>query len=77
CLLRTALISRTISAVKANADSVQESRANVFVSYFPKPKLFFTSAIVWALIGVLLWYFGGSGLGAAIGLPPLPAGEEA
>jgi peptide/bleomycin uptake transporter len=48
----------------------------VFLSYFPKPKLFFTSAIVWALIGVLLWYFGGSSLGAVIGLPPLAEGQE-
>ena len=49
----------------------------MFVSYFPKPRLFFISAVAWALLAVLFWYFMGSGLGAVIGLPPLAAGEEA
>jgi peptide/bleomycin uptake transporter len=46
----------------------------VFLSFFPKPRLFFTSAVAWALIAILLWYAGGERLGAYIGLPPLPAG---
>ncbi|QDZ00443.1 peptide antibiotic transporter SbmA [Nitratireductor mangrovi] len=29
----------------------------MFVSFFPKPKLLFTSAALWALFGVLFWYF--------------------
>jgi len=45
----------------------------VFVSFFPKPKLFFTSAAVWSLVGILFWFFGGEQLGAAFGLPPAPA----
>ena len=49
----------------------------MFVSYFPKPRLFFISAVAWALLAVLFWYFMGAGLGAVIGLPPLAAGEEA
>jgi peptide/bleomycin uptake transporter len=46
----------------------------VFLSFFPKPRLFFISAVAWALIAILLWYAGGSRLGAYIGLPPLAAG---
>jgi peptide/bleomycin uptake transporter len=42
----------------------------VFVSFFPKPKLFFISALLWALVAVLLWYAGGQQFGAYLGLPP-------
>jgi len=42
----------------------------VFHSFFPRPKLFFTSAAVWAVIVVAIWYAGGGNLGALIGLPP-------
>ncbi|RWC50856.1 MAG: peptide antibiotic transporter SbmA [Mesorhizobium sp.] len=46
----------------------------MFVSFFPQPKLFFTSAAVWSLAGVLFWFFGGEQLGAVFGLPPAAAG---
>ncbi len=42
----------------------------MFVSFFPKPKLFFTSAVLWALFAVLFWIFAGEQLGAYFGLPP-------
>lgn len=42
----------------------------MFVSFFPKPKLFFWSAVVWSLAAVLLWFFGGEQFGAAFGLSP-------
>ena len=42
----------------------------MFVSFFPKPKLFFISAAVWALVAVLFWFFAGEGMGAWFGLPP-------
>lgn len=45
----------------------------MFVSFFPKPKLFFTSAMLWSLFAVLVWFFGGEQLGAAFGLPPAAA----
>ena len=45
----------------------------MFLSFFPQPKLFFISAIVWSLVAVLLWFFGGEQLGAYFGLPPHPA----
>lgn len=44
--------------------------APVFVSFFPRPKLFFLSASVWSLALVLLWFFGGAQLGSVFGLPP-------
>jgi len=46
----------------------------VFVSFFPQPKLFFTSAAAWTLAGILVWFFGGQELGAQFGLPPAAAG---
>ena len=42
----------------------------MFVSFFPKPKLFFLSAAVWSLALVLFWFNGGAELGGLIGLPP-------
>jgi peptide/bleomycin uptake transporter len=47
----------------------------VFVSFFPKPKLFFWSAVIWSGVVVLFWYFAGAELGAYFGLAPLAAGE--
>lgn len=47
--------------------------ADVFVSFFPRPKLFFLSAAVWSLVGILVWFFGGQQLGATFGMPPAPA----
>lgn len=48
----------------------------MFVSFFPQPRLFFASALVWSLGAILLWYGGGEEFGAYFGLPPLPPGEE-
>lgn len=45
----------------------------MFHSFFPKPKLFFSSAAVWSLVAILSWYFGGEALGGYFGLPPRPA----
>ncbi len=45
----------------------------MFVSFFPKPRLFFNSALAWTLVVVLSWYAGGEELGALFGLPPAPA----
>ena len=44
-------------------------------SFFPRPKLFFTSAIVWAAIVVAFWYLFGADLGASFGLAR-PEGAE-
>ncbi|NTF08158.1 peptide antibiotic transporter SbmA [Agrobacterium rubi] len=39
----------------------------MFHSFFPKPKLFFTSAVVWAFVAILAWYFIISGVGNSFG----------
>jgi peptide/bleomycin uptake transporter len=48
-----------------------QGAAALFVSFFPKPKLFFISAAVWSLFLVVLWFLGGEQLGAALGMPPV------
>ncbi len=45
----------------------------MFLSFFPKPRMFFLSAAAWSLFGILLWFFGGQQLGASFGMPPAPA----
>ncbi|MRG56161.1 peptide antibiotic transporter SbmA [Phyllobacterium sp. SYP-B3895] len=42
----------------------------MFVSFFPKPKLFFISAVLWSLAALLFWFAIGEQLGARFGLPP-------
>jgi peptide/bleomycin uptake transporter len=41
----------------------------MFVSFFPKPKLFFISAALWSLFGILLWNLAAKNWGSVIGLP--------
>jgi len=48
----------------------------VFRSFFPKPRQFFISAIVWTLAAIALWYGGARGWGGHLGLPNLPAGQQ-
>ena len=48
----------------------------MFLSFYPKPKLFFPSVVVWALLAVVAWYAGARELGALVGLPPLPDGVK-
>ncbi|MCR9123945.1 MAG: peptide antibiotic transporter SbmA [Phyllobacteriaceae bacterium] len=40
----------------------------MFKSFFPQPKLFFISALVWTVIVMVAWYAGASQWGALIGL---------
>lgn len=44
----------------------------MFVSFFPRPRMFFISAALWSLVAVLSWYFGGEQLGAYFNMPPYP-----
>jgi peptide/bleomycin uptake transporter len=46
----------------------------VFISFFPKPHLFFWSAALWTAVAMAIWYAFGEQLGTAIGLPPAPEG---
>jgi peptide/bleomycin uptake transporter len=40
----------------------------MFVSFFPRPKLFFLSAIVWALLAIAFWYGVADNLGNSLGI---------
>lgn len=40
----------------------------MFVSFFPKPKLFFLSALGWSVVLVLLWFFAGERFGEFLGI---------
>lgn len=44
----------------------------MFVSFFPSPRLFFSSAALWALVAVLIWFFVMRDAGGIIGLPNPP-----
>ncbi len=44
----------------------------MFVSFFPHPRLFLWSAILWTAVAVAGWYGFGEQLGGAFGLPPAP-----
>lgn len=49
----------------------------MFQSFFPKPSAFFSSALLWSLLVIAVWYTVGEGFGAMVGLPPLEPGQEA
>jgi peptide/bleomycin uptake transporter len=42
----------------------------LFRSFFPRPRLFFVSALIWSALCVGFWYGFGESLGAALGVPP-------
>ena len=44
----------------------------MFHSFFPQPKLFFSSLALWTLFCVIFWYSFAREAGASFGLPPLP-----
>ena len=45
----------------------------MFQSFFPRPKLFFLSALLWALVAIAGWYGVVRELGVSIGFAPHPA----
>lgn len=47
----------------------------MFTCFFPRPRLFLVTAILWIAFAVTLWYAGAERWGAIIGLPPAPAGQ--
>lgn len=49
----------------------------MFLSFFPKPKWFFLSALLWCGLAIAAWYFGGRDLGAIFGMAPLDDPEQA
>jgi peptide/bleomycin uptake transporter len=51
----------------------QQEAPPMFKSFFPNPRPFFWSALVWTVLTVLLWYLGARDWGQYIGLPNPPA----
>ncbi|MCM2291149.1 peptide antibiotic transporter SbmA [Allorhizobium sp. BGMRC 0089] len=48
----------------------------MFHSFFPQPKPFFISAVVWTLICIFGWYLYVEGLGDSLGYVALPEGKQ-
>ena len=48
----------------------------MYKSFFPQPKLFFSSVVLWAAIAVAAWYGFGEELGTLLGFPPAPPDSE-
>jgi peptide/bleomycin uptake transporter len=43
----------------------------MFVSFFPRPKLFFLSAVLWIAFSIGLWFLFAKDFGAVVGFPPV------
>ncbi len=41
----------------------------MFKSFFPSPRYFFISAVIWIALNMVLWYSGGNTWGTFIGFP--------
>ncbi|MBO9099124.1 MULTISPECIES: peptide antibiotic transporter SbmA [Rhizobium] len=48
----------------------------MFHSFFPQPKVFFTSLIVWTLVAIFGWYLGAAHLGVTLGFGPVPEDQQ-
>lgn len=46
----------------------------MFKSFFPNPRLFFSSAVIWTILSIALWYIFAENLGAVFGMGP-PAAD--
>ena len=53
--------------LKAPVITLSKTENGLLESFFPKPKQFFFCAIVWSLLGVFSWYFGGKEVGLFFG----------
>ncbi|KAA3511782.1 peptide antibiotic transporter SbmA [Agrobacterium vitis] len=48
----------------------------MFHSFFPKPKLFFPTAVLWAMLAIAFWYGAGEQLGTHLGFASQAQGAE-
>ena len=48
----------------------------MFQSFFPKPRWFFLSVVVWVTLNITLWYIGGKSAGEWFGWPKGYAEQE-
>ena len=64
-----------IASRRSRSRPIRERRT-VFRSFFPRPRLFFATALGWATATILIWYLAGDSLGRALGFA-LPAPDAA
>ncbi len=55
---------------------VTSDKNPMFRSFFPSPRFFFPSAVIWSLLAVFGWYAGGMNYGEYLGLPVEAPGAE-
>jgi peptide/bleomycin uptake transporter len=48
----------------------------MFLSFFPRPRPFFISAVVWTVVTIAIWYLFGDQIGHAFGVTVPPVGTE-
>ncbi|MET3855622.1 peptide antibiotic transporter SbmA [Rhizobium sp. OAE497] len=48
----------------------------MFHSFFPQPKLFFPSIVIWTLIAIAVWYLFAADLGLSLGFTPVPEEQQ-
>ncbi|MGO6904334.1 peptide transporter, partial [Rhizobium ruizarguesonis] len=48
----------------------------MFHSFFPQPKAFFTSLVVWTLISIAGWYLFAASLGVSLGYAPVAEEQQ-
>lgn len=48
----------------------------MFHSFFPQPRLFFTSLVVWTLISIAVWYLFAANLGVSLGFAPVAEDQQ-
>src|SRR6266849_4446657 len=71
CIIAARTVFRPFAAHTVSCKGVRKSRTrawipNMFVSFFPRPKLFFLSAIVWTALAMAFWYgFSGDLIGSS------------
>jgi peptide/bleomycin uptake transporter len=53
-------------------NDIAEGAQKVFVSFFPNPRIFFWSAVLWTAIAITVWYSFGEQLRTGVGLLPSP-----
>ncbi len=48
----------------------------MFVSFFPNPRPFFLSAVIWTVVSIAIWYMFGEGIATALGFAMPPPDAE-
>jgi peptide/bleomycin uptake transporter len=63
-----------VTAIESEPAVSAKGASDVFVSFFPHPRIFFISAALWTAVAIAVWYLAGNQLGAAFGFLPPPEG---